>query len=236
MKKNINLKKLTIAHRGLYNNKDIPENSLKAFLKALKENYPIELDVQLTKDNQLAVFHDNRVSRMTTSKQLIQDTTLEELQKLTLLDTNERIPTLSQVLKMINGNVLIDIEIKSTDRVEEIGKVLSKELKKYKGDILIKSFNPSIIHWFKTQEPTFIRGLLITDYHNKIYNHFILNNTLLKYCEPNFLAVSKKMASKKKIQNYRKKYPIFLWTIEKQQDLDQYKELGDSFICNQLPY
>ena len=56
---------LIFAHRGVHNNIDIPENSLLSFKKALKNNLNIEIDVQLTKDNVLIVFHDNNFKRMT---------------------------------------------------------------------------------------------------------------------------------------------------------------------------
>lgn len=70
-----------IAHRGIHNNKDIPENSLLAFKTAVENNYAIELDVQLTKDNVLVVFHDYDLKRMTNKNGLIQDLTYKELQK-----------------------------------------------------------------------------------------------------------------------------------------------------------
>ena len=54
-----------IAHRGAFNNIDIPENSLLAFKKAIDMKWDIELDVQLTKDNVLVVFHDEDLKRMT---------------------------------------------------------------------------------------------------------------------------------------------------------------------------
>ena len=76
-----------IAHRGLFNNRDIPENSLPAFRKAVQNGYGIELDVQLTKDDRLVVFHDGSLQRMTgVSKNLI-DCSYEELPEYRLLET-----------------------------------------------------------------------------------------------------------------------------------------------------
>ena len=48
--------KTPIAHRGLHN-KDIPENSLSAFKNAIEHGYAIEIDLQITKDNKIIVFH-----------------------------------------------------------------------------------------------------------------------------------------------------------------------------------
>jgi len=55
---------IPIAHRGL-DNGDIPENSMQAFKNAIEKGYAIELDVQLTKDKQLVVFHDSNLLRLT---------------------------------------------------------------------------------------------------------------------------------------------------------------------------
>ena len=60
-----NFKFVLIAHRGIYNNLNIPENSIKSFKKAVNNGIPIELDIHLTKDNKLVVFHDDNIIRMT---------------------------------------------------------------------------------------------------------------------------------------------------------------------------
>ena len=70
---------LIIAHRGVHDNKNTPENSLKAFYKALIEKYPIELDIQLTKDNEIVVFHDKNLKRMTGVDKNVSDLTLDEI-------------------------------------------------------------------------------------------------------------------------------------------------------------
>ena len=71
-----------IAHRGVHNNIDIPENSLLAFKEAIKNNLAIELDVQLTKDNVLVVFHDNNLERMTKVNKNICNLTYNELKNI----------------------------------------------------------------------------------------------------------------------------------------------------------
>ena len=90
-----------IAHRGAFNNIDIPENSLLAFKKAIDMKWDIELDVQLTKDNVLVVFHDEDLKRMTGISKKICDVDYSELQNYHLLDTKESIPTFLEVLKLI---------------------------------------------------------------------------------------------------------------------------------------
>ena len=74
------LKKGIIAHRGIFDNRKVPENSIKAFKNALNKGYAIELDIRLTKDNKIVVFHDDVLGRMTKKKGNIKNLTFEELQ------------------------------------------------------------------------------------------------------------------------------------------------------------
>ena len=213
---------LIIAHRGVHDNKNTPENSLKSFYKALIKKYPIELDIQLTKDNEIVVFHDKNLNRMANIDKNVEDLTLNEIKKIKLLNTNEQIPTLDEVLKLVNGKVLLDIEIKPTDKYKEICALLNEKLKDYKGDVLVKSFDYRIVRWFKKNNLNIKRGLLLSD-----TNHCFLR---LLLCKPNFLAISKKC----KINNFIKKYPILIWTIKDKKDIDKYKDLTTNFICNNL--
>ena len=213
---------LIIAHRGVHDNKSTPENSIKAFYKAVIKKYPIELDIQLTKDNEIVVFHDKNLKRMTGLDKDVEDLTLSEIKKLKLLDTNEHIPTLDEVLKLVNGKVLLDIEIKPTDKYKEICALLNEKLKDYKGDVLVKSFDYRIPKWFKKNNPNIKRGLLLSD-----TNHCILR---LLLCKPDFLAISKKC----KINNFIKKYPILLWTIKDTKEFNDYENTTTNFICNNL--
>lgn len=237
MNNSINLYGIKIAHRGLFNNVDVPENSLLAFKRAIDKNIPIELDVRLTKDNILVVFHDANLKRLTGVDKPIKDLTYEEIQKLKLLDTTEEIPTFKEVLKLINGKVLIDIEIKVDDIVENICQILMGILKNYKGNYIVKSFNPKVVRWFMKNYPNVTRGLLIADnYKNKFCNYLFTSKWIMLYCKPNFLAVSKKILNTKRIQNFRKKLPVLAWTIENKEELLANKTLADTYICNNLPY
>ena len=84
------------AHRGLWD-KESPENSLRAFEKAINNGYAIELDVNPIEDGTPVVFHDSKMSRMTGKDRYIQNLSKEELENTTLLDTDQKIPTLEEV-------------------------------------------------------------------------------------------------------------------------------------------
>lgn len=232
----MNIKGLLIAHRGLFNNKTIPENSLAAFRKAKNLNIPSELDVQLTKDNVIIVFHDMNLKRMCGVDKYISDMTYDEIRRLSLLSTKEKIPTFREVLELTNGSVLLDIEIKKTNRVEFACNRILEELKKYQGDVLLKSFHPSIVRYLK-KKSTYPVGLLVTEYPpSKLYSYLISSSFLVKYCHPDFLAINKNIIKKKRLQYYRKKMPLFVWSILSQRELDTFSDYADSFLCNDLPY
>ena len=95
-----------IAHRGLFDNRAIPENSMPAFRKAVANHYGIELDLQLSKDDQLVVFHDVSLKRMTGIDRKLVDCTYEELRNMSLLDTSEKIPLFADVLKVLHPNTV----------------------------------------------------------------------------------------------------------------------------------
>ena len=104
------------AHRGLHKkDKSVPENSLAAFRRAVKAGYGVEMDVHITADDQLAVFHDDTLKRMIPGAPdgRIETFTLAELKQFRLLKTDEQIPTLEEALSVLAGRVPLILEIKS---------------------------------------------------------------------------------------------------------------------------
>ncbi|MBY9001273.1 MAG: hypothetical protein KGD64_10185 [Candidatus Heimdallarchaeota archaeon] len=113
-----------IAHRG--SSGRYPENTLFSFKKSLEEGSDIiELDLQLTKDNEIVVFHDRTVDRIfqTNTGRRIKDFSLKKLRTMDAGSwfhesyKNERIPTLFQVLEEIPRQTSLILEIKSSDFV-----------------------------------------------------------------------------------------------------------------------
>ena len=215
-----------IAHRGMFDNIKIPENSISSFTKALKYNYAIELDIQLTKDNILIVFHDNNLKRMTGLDKLVEETNYEDLKNLKLLNTNEHIPTLDEVLKLVNNKVLLDIEVKKTKRIKEITNILKDKLSNY-DNFILKSFDPRIVRSLKNNINAEV-GYLIGNDHKYLSNIFII-----KYTKADFLSISKKLLNTKKFKKLKNKYQLLIWTIK---DKDEIKDENIIYICNKLPY
>ena len=220
-----------IAHRGVFDNKKVPENSLLSFQKALEKKYSIELDVQLTSDNKLIVFHDFSLERMTGICKNIEDCSYEEIRKLHLLSTKEKIPTFQEVLDLTKDKVLLDIEIKNTNRIEETCTILMKELEGYH-NYLIKSFNPMIVRYLKKHYPSVEVGYLIDSHYPNKWHQFLLPSVfMIKYSKANFLAIHKRLLYTKKFQKLKQKYPLLLWTIKKEDSYDSDEYI---LICNDL--
>lgn len=149
------------AHRGYHcAEKGIPENSIPAFRAAIEKNYGIELDIHLTKDNQLAVFHDDTLTRMCSIEKTPEEMTLQELKGCPLLQTRERIPTLEEVLSLVDGRVPLLIELKMPTRSTALCRRAYRSLKNYQGLYLVQSFNTLGLRWFYENAPHVLRGQL----------------------------------------------------------------------------
>ena len=86
-----------IAHRGLHTD-EMPENSLGAFQNAIDNGYPIELDVHLTCDGTVVVFHDDSLARVTNKDGYVKNLTKDTLKDYSLFGTKYTIPTFKEVL------------------------------------------------------------------------------------------------------------------------------------------
>lgn len=149
------------AHRGLHTeDKSIPENSLAAFEAAAVRGYGIELDVQLSKDGQVVVFHDDTLNRVCGVDARVDELTYEELQKLRLCETEQTIPLFSEVLACVDGRGPLIVELKHGKRNRELCEKTYALLKDYTGDYCVESFQPGIVAWFRFHAPKVLRGQL----------------------------------------------------------------------------
>lgn len=239
MKKADFLTKTLIAHRGLYNiNKGIVENTLEAFKGAIDKKYIIELDVRLTKDDEVVVFHDKTLKRMAGIDKKIKDISYKVLKKQKLLGKNAFIPKLSNVLNLVKGKVPLLIEIKAIDKTRTLEKKVSKMLEKYKGQYAIQSFNPFTLMWFKKNKPKIIRGQLVSHFKKIEMNpikRFVLKNMLFNvFSKPDFISYNIRGLNKKKIQKIRKKRILLGWTVKTKEEYKEYEKKYDNLICEKI--
>lgn len=181
------------AHRGLHSeDRSIPENSMPAFLKAAEKGYGIELDVQLSRDGQVVVFHDDTLNRVCGVDSRVDEKDYSELSEMSLCGTEYRIPLFSQVLEAVAGRSTLIVELKTGRRNRELCEKTCRLLRDYEGSYCIESFDPTIVAWFRRHAPEIIRGQLAMpcrEYNNKKPLPFLLGNCLLNViARPHFIA------------------------------------------------
>ncbi|MBR6477816.1 MAG: glycerophosphodiester phosphodiesterase [Lachnospiraceae bacterium] len=233
-----------IAHRGLHNAKEgIPENSLTAFRKAVEAGYGVEMDLQLTKDGRLVVFHDDNLERMCGKKKGIKDYTYEELLEFRLSDTDERIPLFDEVLEVIGGRIPMIIEIKSEGRCILATKKACKRLESYRGSYCIESFHPACVWWVRMHYPKIPRGQLSMNYFIEepdipLYQKVVMTSMVFNFfSRPDFIAYKHSQKDQFTYRLLRKLYRVVnaAWTIQSQEQLEEAKDvfqvmIFDSFI------
>lgn len=224
------------AHRGLFdNNTEAPENSLNAIQKAVKAGYGIEFDVQLSKDNIPVVFHDASLKRVCGVNGKVWEYTLEELQRMKLAQSSQTIPTLAEVLNVVDGKVPLIVEYKM-DRVDtkvcELGNEL---LEKYRGPYCIESFHPLAVKWYREHRPDVLRGQLSENFGRhgrKKFPLWFMTHLLTNYMtRPDFIAYRHDDAD-----NISRRFCRVLgalsvaWTIRSQKEFEKAKSQFDLFI------
>jgi glycerophosphoryl diester phosphodiesterase len=222
-----------IAHRG-YWEKNIPENSLAAFAKAIEKGYAIELDVHLLADNTVVVFHDDSLARMTGNDGYLKYLNKEDLKALTLKGSKEKIPTLQEVLKLVDGRVPLLIEIKNNHKVGNLEQAVLDLLKDYKGEFAVQSFNPYSLQYFRTHAPQILRGQLSGSFKNSKMNwvtKFSLKRMLLnkKVSQPNFISYEATTLPNRIVKKY-KKLPLLAWAVQSKEEYMKVIKYCDNII------
>lgn len=232
---NINwLTNMYIAHRGFHNS-DLPENSVGSFESAIREGFAIELDLQVTKDNKVVVFHDDNLERMTGLNKNIRECTYSEIKPLRLFDTEESIPLFSDVLELVNGKVPLMVELKNKRKVGNFEERAYELLKDYQGEFVIQSFNPYSVGWFVQHAPHIGRGQLSGSFKGEslsFYKRLILSNLLLNnVSKPHFINYEidymHKLPSKYKNQ---KLIPIIGWTARSEEKYRAALKICDNVV------
>lgn len=228
-----------IAHRGLFDNEsEAPENSIPAFQRAVQQGYGIELDVQLTTDNRLVVFHDETLQRICGFDKKLTECSYDELKHYRLAKSDENIPLFDEVLKVIDGKVPLIVEVKSEGDWKKTTQLMAERMDSYQGCYCMESFHPFAVKWFKDYRPEIIRGQLSTNYfkdqiNRKWYEKFLLSNLMLNFLtKPDFIAYNHLW---KKDFSYTLCRKLFkpenvAWTIKNQKELEEAEKTFDVII------
>lgn len=233
------LTQIPIAHRGLHD--DVaPENSLDAIDKAIAAGVAIEIDVHLSADKQVVVFHDTTLVRMTGRAGRLAEFTLAELQHMNLRDSSCHIPSLNQVLTRIAGQVPLLIEIKNKGEVGPLEQAITDQLDHYQGDFALQSFNPYSMGWFAKHRPHWLRGQLSCDFRDEKdmawLKKLLLRNLLMNHVsQPHFIGYDVRCLPAWAVTRARKAaIPVLAWTVNSEIKQQHANQFADNIIFEGL--
>ena len=225
-----------IAHKGLHDHLT-PENSISAFKKAIEKGYIIECDVQLIADGTVVVFSGDQLSRMTGRDGYVKNLTKAQLEDYKLLNTDECIPTLKQVLELVDGKVGILLDLKDNQtRVGQLEKAVCKLIRQYNGDVAVQSFNPLSLEWFAKYSPNILRGQISCNFKGEEFKHmsrlkkmFLRRMKLNKRAKPNFISYDVNDLPNRFVKKFPE-LPVVGWTVKSQEEYRKCFKYVDNII------
>lgn len=229
-----NLKGKFIAHRGLHSlEENTPENSMPAFLEAAARGYLIETDIRLTKDGEVVAFHDDSLKRMCGEDIEVRDLTLFELKEYKLGYTEEKIPTLKELLNAVEGRVPLLIEFKCDSKdCNELCERANAVLSAYSGEYYVQSFYPGVPFWYNRHNNKVMRGQLAMVYEGKSFIKNVFSPFIFNFLSrPDFVSYDERSANRFMfwLQKVLGAFPIG-WTFSCQEELEKDKRKFKSYI------
>lgn len=183
------LKSAPISCKGLFDNTQIFENTLPAITQAVDCGYNLLLDLSLTKDNQLVVCDSKKSNSLLTNGKKIESLSSDDQESLTILATDQKVPTISEVLNIVGGKVGIIFKIASNQQYKKVITTLLKELAGYKGKTAIVATSFQIYFWIKKKSKNTVCGIILKKNSTKfIYNAILFANIyFFKLLRPHFV-------------------------------------------------
>jgi len=150
-----------VAHRGYHDmNKEVWENTLSAFSRAIEAGFAIECDLHYASDGVPVVFHDDDLQRVCNLPGEVRERTSAELGLLSVGGTRDKIPTLKQLLQLCDGKVPLVLELKGREGDDEgFAESVLEVLEGYKGHVALMSFDHWLLKDLKSLESPYPVGL-----------------------------------------------------------------------------
>lgn len=222
-----------IAHRGFHDEgRGIVENSLSAFEAAFERNLPIECDLRLTLDGEVVIFHDQTLDRICGVNLVVEESTLSELKKYKLKDSNESIPTLKELLEIAGDEHPLLLELKIPKFNGRLEAAVRDLIDGRQDQIAIQSFHPISMWWWQRNAPSFLRGLVSGDLHSveipKWQRLLVEHLAMGPLVKPHFISYQGDLLSRAVLSLID--LPIFAWTVKERVIGERYLADGASNI------
>lgn len=229
-----------VAHRGLHGN-GLIENTLGAARAAAAANYAIEVDLLLTADQEVVVFHDDTLERLTDTTGPVAARTLAELKQVSIRGSDERIPTLQELLSDIDGRTPLVLELKSAwDGDDRLTARTAEILKSYSGPVAAMSFDPDVLLFLQKYAPLLPRGIVAERWYDDSDStglspsrKFALGNLLhLPRTKPHFVAYSigDLPSTAPLIARYLFGMKLLTWTVRTENDRHKARRWANQII------
>ncbi|MCM3202140.1 glycerophosphoryl diester phosphodiesterase membrane domain-containing protein [Bacillus cereus] len=219
---------IIMAHRG-YISKGV-ENTKEAVQGAIdaKADYA-EIDVLQTKDGELAVIHDLKLKRLANANVHVSDLTMAELRQLTLSQDglSGQISTLDEIIKLANGKIKLNIEVKLHGGEKDFVNKVLKTIKdnEFEKQCVIQTLHYPLIKEFKRANPDIKVGYIL-----------YASRANLKNVKADFYVAEEYMLNKKLVKEARKlNKPIYVWTVNDMENLKVYYKLNVDGIITDYP-
>lgn len=202
------------AHRGLHGAGAI-ENSRAAFAAAIAAGHGIECDVQLSRDGEAFVFHDDALDRLTGERGPVDARPAGALDAIRLTGSAETLPRLPEMLALVAGRAPLLIELKAPERlVAPLCMSVRRALEGHGGAAAVMSFNPEVSRWFAEHAPRIVRGLVVSEQDRRGWRGRIGRHLALWRARPDFLAYDvRDLPSRFAAGQRARGLPVLTWTV-----------------------
>jgi glycerophosphoryl diester phosphodiesterase len=221
---------LKIGHRGAKGYE--PENTLVSFQKAIDLGVDgIELDVHISNDGEIMVIHDEKINRTTDGEGFVTDFSLNELKSFRINETHT-IPTLKEVLDLVNQKCFVNVELKGNGTAKPIVAVLEEYVLEKNWEyshFIVSSFDWNALKEVRSLNSKIPIGILThTDLNLAMaFAKFIKAEAI----HPHFHLLTKE--NTKQIQENGQL--VFPWTVNEIEDIQKMKSFNVNGIISDFP-
>ncbi len=229
-----------LAHRGASALET--ENTLAAFRRAMAEGADgVELDVRRCATGEVVVFHDEDLSRLAGRRDRVDQLALDDLRKVRLLPGGE-IPTLNDALDVCGSDALVNIEIKYAGLFSSGCRALvdavaaSVDRADGRQRVLVSSFSPGAIGWWRRIRPEVPSGLLFEKPRPFHRPWPLRTDVLLPLLRPFAVHPEHSLCSAESVSRWRRRgYAVNVWTVDDPRRVADLAAMGVSGIITNNP-